>query len=101
MDSATHGRLGLVTLSVMLQKVGNTSYRLGEVITIRQEYDSYMVRVGPIEAAPLYQQNPLLNEQVQYELLIILDRVHLRIKTWKEIHRRLRLKAGDPRDIGE
>ena len=55
----------------------------------------------PVEAGALHDQHLLLGQQLVGELLVVLDRVHLRVEPREHVQRRLRLDAGDARDLGQ
>ena len=53
--------------------------------------------VGPVEAGALHDQHLLLGEQLVGELLVVLDRVDLRVEPREHVERRLRLDARSRR----
>src|SRR5574343_259091 len=90
--------VGAVALAIIFKEAGDTADGLLEVILMRQENQTEMIWVRPIEARPLNQQDLFFLQQFTDELLIVLDRVNLRLKLREHVQRRLRLDAGHARD---
>src|SRR5688500_2991812 len=74
---------GSMPLAVPLQEFRDAPDRFGKIIAVRQKYRAKVVRLRPVEAAALHQQHLLFDQQIQDKLLIVLDRIQLRIKTRK------------------
>ena len=68
---------------------------------MRQKHDAEMIRLRPVEAGALHQHDPGLLQQLQEELLVVLDRVHLRVEFRKHVERGGRLDAGHAGDRGD
>ncbi len=83
---------------VVSQEVRDASDRLGEILDPRQGHDAQMIGRGPVEARSLHDQDVLFAQQLQDELLIVLDRVDLRIQSREHVQRALGLDAADARD---
>ena len=60
-----------------------------------------VIGLRPIETGTLYDQHPLLFEQLEHKSLIVDNRIDLRIESREHIQRRFRLDAGDARNIGQ
>ena len=56
--------------------------------------------IRKVDEAQVACGNPNI-EQVDDELLVVLDRVHLRVEPREAVERPVRLDAGDPRDVVE
>ena len=70
-----------------------------QVVGIGQEDQPEMVGRGPVEAGALHDQHLLLGQQLVGELLIVDDRVHLRIELREHVQRGLGLDHADARDL--
>lgn len=64
-----------------IEEPADTPDRLGQIIGIRKKHDPNVVRSRPVEAGSLHEEHLLFQQQIEDELLVIDDRVHLRIET--------------------
>src|SRR5687767_1446785 len=87
--------------SIPVEELRDPADRLDQIVAVRQEHQTEVIRCNPVEARTLHDQNLLLLEQLEHELLVVLDRVHRRIEPRKKIQRRLRLDAGHSGDRGD
>src|SRR5690349_2360414 len=69
-----------------------------EVVRVRQGDDPEVVRLVPVEPGALNDVDLLLQQQVEDELLVALDRVHVQVDLREGIQCTLRL---DTRDAGD
>ena len=60
-----------------------------------------MVRGGPVEPGALGDQDLLLQQQVQHQLLVVDDVVHLRVEAGERVQRALGFHARHPGDLVE
>ena len=61
----------------------------GEIARPRQRHDPQMVGRGPVEAGALGHQDLLLQQQVEDELFVVFDVVHLGIQPRERVQRTL------------
>ncbi len=87
-----------VTLAIIFKEAGNAADRLAQIILVRQENQAEVIGMRPVEARTLNQQHLLLLQQLGNELLVVLDRIDLRIKPREHVQRRFRLDATDAGD---
>src|SRR3954452_5923935 len=66
------------------------AHRLAQVVDVGQRHDAQVVGIGPVETGALDEQQVLLAEQVQNQLLVVLDLVHVRVEAWEQVERALR-----------
>src|SRR5438045_839296 len=88
-------------LAVVIEKARDAADRIGEVVGVGQEHEAEVVGRGPVEAGALHDQNLLLGEQLVGELLVVGDRVQLRVEPGEHVQRRLRLHDAHARDLRE
>src|SRR5262245_12461006 len=69
-----------VAFAVVREEAVDTADRLGEIVGVRQEHEAEMVRRAPVEAGALHDEHLLLGQQLVGELLVVLDRVDLRVQ---------------------
>ena len=60
-----------------------------------------MVGSGPVEPGALGDKNLLVKQQIENQLLVINDVVHLGVKPREDVERAFRLDAGDTRYLVE
>ena len=72
-----------MTFTIIFKKSGDAADCLPQVILVRQEDQTKMIRMWPVEAATLNQQDLFLLQQLGYELLVVLDRIDLGIEAGK------------------
>jgi hypothetical protein len=83
---------------VALQEAGETADGGGEVVLMGQKDDPQVVGMGPVEATALHQPHLLLQQQVEYELLIVSDGIVVGVESRKKVQGRLGLDATDAGD---
>jgi len=66
-----------------------------------QRHDAQVIRCGPIESGALGDQDLLLQQQIEHQLLVIVDVVHLGIEARERVERTLGLDARHPGDLVE
>src|SRR5574343_1161590 len=86
--------VGAMAFAIVFEEACNTANGLLEVILVRQENQTKMIRMRPVEARSLDQQHLFFLQQFADELLIVLDRVNLRVQLQEHVQRRLRFDAS-------
>src|SRR5690606_28855157 len=84
-----------VTFAQPLQVAGDAMNGFADIIHLRQEHDTEMIRVRPVERRALDDQYLLLAQQVERKGLVILDAIHLGIKAREQVQSRRWLHATD------
>src|SRR5690606_34538905 len=70
-----------------------------DVVRVRQGQDAEVVRGRPVEPGALDDVDLLLQQQVEHELLVVDDAVHLRVDPREGVQRAAGLHAGDAGDL--
>ena len=76
-------------LAVALEEARDAADGLAQVVLVGQEDQAEMVGMRPVEAGALHHQHLLLQQQFEDELLVVGDRVHLRVEAREQVQRRL------------
>src|SRR5436309_12212685 len=76
-----------VTFAVVFEEACDAADRVGQVVGVGQEHEPEMVGLQPVEAGPLHDQHLLLGEQFVGELLVVGDRVDLRVEAREHVQR--------------
>src|SRR5215207_5858398 len=72
-----------------------------EIVDVRQRDDAEVVRARPVESRALDQEQVLVEQQVEHELLVVVDRVHGGVQAREDVEGAARLYAADSRDVAE
>src|ERR1700733_12500163 len=72
-------------LAVAGQEIAQPLDGAGKVARPRQRDDPQVIRCGPIESGSLSDQNLLRQQQIQDELFVVDDLVHLGIEPWERV----------------
>ena len=87
-----------MSFSIVLEKSCNARKSKFQVAFPRKENHSEVIRVEPVETSTLDDQDSFLLQEIAGELLIVSDRVNVRIESRKHIERGLgfhNTHAGD------
>eukprot|EP01041_Mallomonas_annulata_P016264 gene16263-34060_t len=90
-----------MAFSPAFKKLRDAVDGFAQVVFVRQEHDAEMLVVGVVEAGALHQHHARLLQQFQEHLLVVLDRVHLRIEFGKHVERGRRLDASHAGNGGD
>ena len=88
---------GAVAFSPALEKLGHAVDGLAQIVLVRQEHDAEVLVVRVVEPGALHQHHARFLQQLQEHLLVVLDRVHLRVELREHVQCRLRLDTANPR----
>src|SRR5258705_11548992 len=88
-----------MTFSVVFEKARDATDRIGQVIGVRQEHETEVVGLRPVEAGALHDDHFFFGKQFIGELLVVGDGVHLRVELGKHVERGLGLDHAHTRDL--
>src|SRR5690606_41606655 len=74
-----------VAFAQPLQVAGDAMNGFADIIHLRQEHDTEMIRVRPVEGRALDDQYLFLAQQVEGKGFVILDAIYLGIKTREQV----------------
>ena len=89
------------SLPVPAQEAADAADRRVEVVGVREGQDPEVVGRGQLKPVPCTTWIFSAQQQVEHELLVVVDRVHLRVEPREGVQRALRLDAGDAGDLVE
>src|SRR5882757_1128921 len=73
--------------TVAVEERADPSDRLGEIVGPGERHDAQMIRTWPVESGSLNDEHVLFAQQLQDELLIVGDRVDLRVESREDVQR--------------
>ncbi len=83
------------------EEVGDPADRLLEHVDVREGDQPEVIRLGPVEAGAVGDQDLLGTQQLDHEHLVVLDRVDLGVEAREAVERPVRLHRGHSRDLVE